>query len=111
VRVAAADVNLDGVADIIAGSGGRSGSSVRVSTVTKAEITAKSFAASALPECRVVRGGTPGSRLEYYFPMKPISHQTHIPAALAVRACCPQTARGEPVRQKEAPGAADPGHP
>ena len=45
-RVAAADVNLDGIADIIVGSGGRNGGQVKFfDGVTNTEITSKAFVA------------------------------------------------------------------
>ena len=45
-RVAAADVNLDGIADIIVGSGGRNAGSVKFfDGVTNAEMTARTFSA------------------------------------------------------------------
>lgn len=60
VRVAAADVNLDGVADIIAGSGGRNGSLVKFfDGVTNTEITGRSFAAfPAFPTGAIFVAGT-----------------------------------------------------
>ncbi len=45
-RVAAADINLDGIADIIVGSGGRNAGSVKFfDGVTNAEMTARTFSA------------------------------------------------------------------
>ena len=59
-RVAAADVNLDGIADIIVGSGGRNAGSVKFfDGVTNAEMTARTFSAfPTFPNGAVFVAGT-----------------------------------------------------